>query len=138
MPSSTRRNARILAFQIIYSREKIGILDSGESILFKEYPLSKEYQGFCQELVTLTWQRIEEIDAKIQQYLVNWSQYRLADTLNALMRTSICELMFFPNTDGKVVLNEAIEICRNHVDNKATKMLNGVLHSVWQDTLTDQ
>lgn len=138
MPSSTRRNARILAFQMIYSREKIGILESGESILFNNNPLSSEYKEFCHKLVALTWEKIEEIDSKIQEYLINWKQYRITDSLNALMRISICELMFFSNTDGKVILNEAIEICRSHVDERAIKILNGVLHSIWQNTMSEQ
>ena len=36
------------------------------------------------------------------------------------MRVAVGELLFFPETDGKVVFNEAIEICRSYVDKDAT------------------
>ncbi len=132
MPISNRRKARIIAYQALYQRKKIGIQPVGEERLFNENPLADKYSEFCRELIDTTWRELEAIDSIIQSHLINWKQTRISESLNALFRIATCELMFFPDTDGKVVLNEAIEICRRYVDSQATKILNGVLHAIWQ------
>ena len=137
MPLSSRRKARILAFQVVYHRKKIGIQKEGEELLFTNTYLSKDHRNFSQNLIDTSWRELENIDQAIQQHLINWRQTRISETLNALLRISICELLFFPETDQKIVFNEAIEICRDYVDKRATKILNGVLHSIWQDKKTN-
>ncbi len=134
MPTSTRHQARILAFQIIYNREKIGIHPQGEDLHIKDSGLTDNYLDFSRQLINLTWQHLVEIDKRIQQNLINWKQSRISETLNALLRIAACELIYFPETDGKIVLNEAIEICRGYVGEKATKICNGVLHAIGQNT----
>lgn len=134
MPISSRRQARILAYQTLYQRKKIGIQPRGEELLFKATPLADKYSDFCKQLIDTTWKELNAVDETIQRHLTNWKQTRISESLNALIRIATCELLYFPDTDGKVVLNEAIEICRSYVDNQATKILNGVLHAIWQET----
>lgn len=138
MSISNRRKARILAYQILYQRKKIGIQATGEDRLFEETPLADKYVNFCRQLIDTTWKELETIDKTIQRHLINWKQTRISESLNALFRIATCELLYFPDTDGKVVLNEAIEICRSYVDTQATRILNGVLHSIWQKQLDNQ
>ncbi len=138
MSRPTRSKARILAFQTVYNRAKLGVNQQGEELLYKNSKLSKPYETFSQSLADKTWQKLSEIDSAIKQHLINWKQTRISDTLNALLRIATCEILFFPETDSKVVFNEAIEICRNYVDEKATKLCNGVLHSIWQDMETSK
>ncbi|MCP4753411.1 MAG: transcription antitermination factor NusB [Proteobacteria bacterium] len=133
MSNPTRRQARTLAFQIIYHRAKIGIHQEGEKLLFENASLSGKHRDFGCELIDTAWRELNKIDSTIQRHLINWKQTRISDALNALLRISTSELLFFPETDGRVVFNEAIEICRSYVDERATKILNGVLHAVWED-----
>lgn len=130
MPKPSRHQARITAFQIIYSREKLGIQEQGEARVIKDAGLVSKYATFCTSLVDRTWQNLEQIDQYIQKNLKNWKQSRIAPTLNALLRISICELIFLKETESKIIINEAIEICKHFVDEKATKICNGVLHSI--------
>ncbi|MBT3226233.1 MAG: transcription antitermination factor NusB [Deltaproteobacteria bacterium] len=136
MPISSRRQARILAYQTLYQRKKIGIHPTGEELLFNDNPLAEKYSDFCHQLIETTWKELATVDETIQRHLTNWRQARISDSLNALLRIATSELLFFPDIDGKVVLNEAIEICRNYVDAQATKILNGVLHAIWQEKST--
>ena len=101
--------------------------------IIKESRLSKKEQDFSRNLIDTTWKNLVEIDQAIVKNLKNWKQTRLSETLNALLRISTCELLYFPKTDGKVVLNEAIEICKSYVGDQATKFCNGVLHTIWQE-----
>ena len=135
MPKASRHDARILALQIVYSRSKIGKNLPGEKLVLEDSQLHNKYIDFANLLVDKTWDNLKEIDGSIQKHLKNWKQDRLTGTLNALLRISVAELKYFSETERKVVFNEAIELCREFVDEKATKMCNGVLHSVANDVI---
>jgi len=138
MPISSRRQARILAYQTLYQRKKIGIHPAGEELLFNANPLAEKYLDFCHQLIETTWKELSTVDETIQRHLLNWRQTRISESLNALMRIATSELLYFTDIDGKIVLNEAIEICRSYVDTQATKILNGVLHAIWQEKSNPQ
>lgn len=138
MPKPSRHNARILAFRILYSRSKVGISADGEDKVFEEAGLTSKYQEFSKNLIEGTWQELDKIDSIIQKKLKNWKQTRIADTLNALLRVSIGELLIFPETESKIIINEALEICKEYVDAKATRICNGVLHSAAEEIRVEQ
>ena len=133
MSHSSRRKARIYAFQVIYNRQRLGVESEGEVLHRITAGLSDDHLHFSDRLIKTTWQNLEPIDQLIQKNLISWKQSRISQSLNALLRVCCCELRFFPETDGKIVLNEAIEMCKSYVDDRATGLLNGVLHAVWQD-----
>ncbi|MGK0288917.1 MAG: N utilization substance protein B [bacterium] len=131
MGKSSRRQARELAVKIFYQRVKIGVNFLGEALLYQEEELDADKRQFCELLVQKTWENLPQIDQHIQENLINWKQSRLSETLNTLLRLSIGEILYL-KTDGKVVLNEALEICREYVDENAVKICNGLLNAVWK------
>ena len=133
MPRSSRRKARIAALQILYCRSKYKYIEEAEILIVKDSKLSGEYRKFARSLIDTTWRNLEEIDRSIAGNLKNWKQTRLSETLNALLRIGACELIYFPQTDAKVVFNESLELCKRFVGEKATKLCNGVLHAIWQE-----
>ena len=133
MSKPSRRKARIVALQTIYSRSRFKYIEEAEVLIAKDSKLPKKHQKFAQNLIRKTWKNLEEIDQSITRNLKNWKQYRLSETLNALLRIGTCELMYFPETDAKIVFNESIELCKSFVGEQATKICNGVLHAVWQE-----
>ena len=82
MPKPSRHNARILAFQTIYCRHKLGVNPRGESHLLIESGLKGKYKDFSKALVTATWDRLDRIDSIIQNNLKNWKQARISDSLH--------------------------------------------------------
>lgn len=138
MPKPSRHQARVLAFQTIYSRHKLGINPKGESHLLIESGLQGKYKDFSQGLINATWERLSTIDGIIQKFLKNWKQHRISDSLNALLRIGIGELLHYKDTESKIIINEALEICKKFVDEKATKMCNGVLHSASKEIRVEQ
>ncbi len=90
MLKPSRHNARIIAFQTIYSRGKLGVNQNGEDRIISDSHLDGKYAIFSKDLINKTWDHLDEIDRIIQNHLQNWKQTRLADTLNALLRISVC------------------------------------------------
>ncbi len=134
MPQPSRRKAREVALQTIYSRSRFKLIAETEFLITKESKLSKKHQEFAESLISKTWNNLDNIDQAITKNLKHWKQTRLSETLNALLRIGSCELLYFPDTDAKIVLNESIELCKCYVGDKATKLCNGVLHAIWQES----
>lgn len=133
MSQPSRRTARVTVFRVLYQRAKIGTNPAGEMILFREAELSEKEVNFAKTLIDKTWSELEAIDQAIQKNLKNWKQSRLADGLNALLRMALAEIFFSPKVEGKIVINDTLEICRSHVDKQAIKICNGVLNAAWKE-----
>lgn len=102
-----------------------------ETLILDPKELDQDSLTFSRNLIDQCWENLEEVDNQIQQNLKDWKQSRLSETLNAVLRLATAELLFFPETDGKVVINEALELCRTYLGESPVKMCNGVLHGIW-------
>ena len=132
MSESSRRSARILAFKIAYQREQIGYNPAGESLLLKNSNLSLEMIDFTKTLTESLKKNREQIDQLIEENLINWKKSRLAGSLNALLQIAVTELQIGQNPNEGVILNEALEICRQCIGEDAIKICNGVLDAIWK------
>ncbi len=130
MKAPPRRKARIAALQILYSRSQAGISHQGERLIGLEANLKEEGLAFARSLVTRAWADLNEVDRFIQEALQEWRQERLSSSLNALLRLAVSELLYWPETDAKVIFNEALDLCKSYVDPEATSLVNGLLHRV--------
>ncbi|GAA0352567.1 N utilization substance protein NusB [Alkalibacterium iburiense] len=72
----------------------------------------------------------EAIDQAISQNLKKWSLNRLERTNLLLLRLAVYELLYQPEVDKRIVMNEAIELTKLYNDEKASKFVNGVLQSI--------
>lgn len=133
MSYQLKRQARELALQVIYQRAQVGVRTAGEDLLFNSSSLDAKNLEFCRKLLDKTWSNLDTIDQAIQKQLPeNWKQDRVSEVLNSLLRIASAELLFFKETDGKIVINESLEICRKMVGEEAVKISNGVLNAVWK------
>ncbi|MDH5560744.1 MAG: hypothetical protein OEY59_07800, partial [Deltaproteobacteria bacterium] len=123
---------RIAACQTLYSRVFVEINPIGEDLIVKNLKLSEKGTEFYNQLLNATLDNLYRVDQTIQKHLLKWKQSRISDSLNAILRIGCCELLYFKETDAKVVFNESIEICREFAGEDAVKILNGVLHAVWK------
>ena len=131
MPGTSRRKSRELAVKLIYSRDRLNDTNEMEHLIHPDTHQGKDTDKFANELTETAWNNLVAIDEMIQKNLKNWKQHRISPVLNAILRISIGEILFYQKTDGKVILNEAIELCKSLVGEQATKICNGVLHAVW-------
>ena len=83
--------------------------------------------AFYEKIVTGTAEHLEEIDATLEQHLEKWSLARLPKIERTVLRLAVYELLYMPETPKRVVLNEAIELCKTFGDDSSSKFVNGVL-----------
>lgn len=120
-----RTEARQKALQALFQ------LDSTELTIEEAigHVLEEEQKSnaFLEKLVRGTTEQQTEIDAALEQKLEKWTLSRLPKIERTVLRLAVYELLFELDTPNKVVLNEAIELCKTFGDEKSSKFVNGVL-----------
>lgn len=74
--------------------------------------------------------RQKEINDLANKYLKDWTIDRLNKVDQAILSLGIYELVY-TDTPSIVAINEAIELSKKYSDEAVTKMLNGVLDSIY-------
>jgi transcription antitermination protein NusB len=83
--------------------------------------------AFVLELVKGTHDRIDELDALLQDYLKGWQVERLSKVDRQILRLAAYEMLFRNDAPPKVVINEAIELAKHFGTDDSGKFVNGVL-----------
>ena len=132
---SSRRKARIYAFQAIYFWESNRV--PVEELLEFAWLEDEKLKSFDEELLTFSKiltagvvENIKEIDSLIKKHLVNWDITRLNRVDLAVIRMSIYSLLYQKETHASIVIDEAIGICREFGTDDSYKFVNGVLDAI--------
>lgn len=127
-----RRKGREAALQLLYQTELRGerspaSFDEAWSALELGPAETKE---FAVELVETTLRNVEPIDRTIAAAAQNWRLPRLSRVDLCLLRLAVCELLYRPETPGRVVVDEAVEIARRFSDEQSAGFVNGILDRI--------
>ena len=131
-----RHQGRALALQLLYQIEVAG--DPGEGAVerfWADVDASKRAQAFAMVLFRTTRDNQAAIDVRLAAHLENWKLHRLSVTVRNLLRMAAAEIVH-PGDDETapaIVMNEAIELAREFVDEEAARFVNGVLDSLSRD-----
>lgn len=82
---------------------------------------------FFEQLVVGTTEHLQAIDTQLEEKLEKWTLARLPKIERTVLRLAVYELLYVDDTPNKVVLNEAVELCKVFGDEKSSKFVNGVL-----------
>ena len=118
-----RREAREKAVQTLFQLDNTE-LSVDEAI---NYIVDEPANRFYEQLVRGTVQNQEAIDEVLTGKLEHWSLDRLPKIERTVLRIAVYELLFNEEVQHRVVLNEAIELCKTFGDEKSGRFVNGVL-----------
>ena len=135
---ASRRKARILAFQALYSWDAHyiqtkettipeGLLDFSWA---GDGPLDEEMTAFSRLLVTGAVENIVSVDSMIGKHLENWELSRLNRVDLAVLRMSVYTLMFQSAMPPSIVIDEAVDISKEFGTDDSYRFVNGVLDSI--------
>ena len=118
-----RREAREKAVQTLFQ------LDNTELTIEEAitYIVDEPANAFYEQLVRGTVQHQVSIDETLVGKLEHWSLDRLPKIERTVLRLAVYELLFNEEVPHRVVLNEAIELCKTFGDEKSGRFVNGVL-----------
>ncbi|WP_076758374.1 transcription antitermination factor NusB [Edaphobacillus lindanitolerans] len=89
--------------------------------------VGEEQDPFYAQLVNGTFDNRSEIDESLRTKLEKWTLDRLPKVERTVLRMAVYELQYMEETPAKVVLNEAIELCKTFGDENSGRFVNGVL-----------
>lgn len=126
-----RSKSRSLALQILFEidltkHDKDDVLGH----LMVESDLDKNHLDFTRDIVYGVIDKQKQIDSLISQCATERAVDDLSSLDKSVLRMGILELINFPDTPPKVVVNEAVELAQIYGSDNSYKFVNGVLGSV--------
>ena len=118
-----RREAREKAVQTLFQ------LDNTDMSIEEAIPyiMERPIDPFYEALVKGTTEHRDEVDKVLASKLENWSLDRLPKIERTILRLAVYELLHNEDVPHKVILNEAVELCKQFGDEKSGRFVNGVL-----------
>jgi len=71
--------------------------------------------------------KIEEIDAKIDEVAAGWKTKRMGKVELTILRLAVYEMLYDDTIPEKVSVNEAVELAKKFGGNESPAFVNGVL-----------
>jgi N utilization substance protein B len=131
----SRHRAREAAVQMLYQWE-IGRAPMDE--VRRTYwthapegvPLSDDLRAFANSLATGTAEHVAALDPIIAEAAEHWRVERMNVLDRLILRLAVYEFLHEPETPGKVVINEALELARSFSADDSVRFINGILDAV--------
>lgn len=89
-----------------------------------------ESDEFSENLSNLATDKSEEIDKLIEENSVGWKISRLPKVTLAILRLSVCEILFIDEIPISVSINEAVELAKKYATPNDASYINGVLGTI--------
>ena len=136
---SSRRKARILAFQALYAWDasQLPVSELLEFAWLEPEKLAKfddEARTFASLVIHGAITEIQNIDRLIQAHVTNWSFDRLKRVDVAILRTAVYSLLFQQDVAAQITIDEAIEIAKEFGSDDSYRFINGVLDAIWKES----
>ena len=129
-----RHQARSYAVQALYQAELIQSKSMKHADRFLEQlETSSEVKTFARELIEGTLKHRKYLDRYLRNNLENWKLGRLSTTVRNILRLAVYELYHHPELSHNVVINEAVELCKDFVDESSHGLTNSVLQKVYDE-----
>lgn len=88
---------------------------------------SRQAKAFAATLVEATQGAQVEIDRRIGAELEQWRLERLSVVVRNLLRMAVCEMVVLGDVPFQVVINEAVDLARDFMDDDSARFVNSVL-----------
>ena len=127
-----RHQARSYALQALYQAELIQSKAMKHADRFlDQLETSSEVKVFARELIEGTLKQRKYLDRYLRKNLEHWKLSRLSTTVRNILRLAVYELYHHPELSHSVVINEAVELCKDFVDDTSHGLTNSVLQKVF-------
>ncbi|MCM1468482.1 MAG: transcription antitermination factor NusB [Alistipes sp.] len=126
----TRSQQREHAFKMLFQTEfyETEELEGQDKLYISELPVLKdEEQAFITGEVNATRERLEQIDAMIDEKASGWNIGRIGKVELTILRLAVYEMLFDDGIPESVAINEAVELAKKYGGDDSYSFVNGVL-----------
>ncbi|AFY84263.1 transcription antitermination factor NusB [Oscillatoria acuminata] len=96
---------------------------------FLQLTNQKEVKAYTLETLTLVNAHREEIDAILQEAMINWQLNRIARIDRDILRIAVAEMRYL-GLQERIAINEAVELAKRYSGEDGYRFVNGVLRRV--------
>jgi len=126
-----RRQARELAFQVLFQTEFAPQVSYGQILELYESSVDPAIISYADTLVTGVQNHKTEIDSKIQSSSAHWKMDRMATIDRNILRIAVYEMKFASELiKENIAINEAVEISKKYGTAESAAFVNGILDQV--------
>jgi transcription antitermination protein NusB len=131
----SRHRARETAVQMLYQWE-VGrasmddVLQTFWAHPPEGTPLTEELRGFATSLAAGTAEQVAKLDPLIAEAAEHWRIERMNVLDRLILRLAVYEFLHEPDTPGKVIINEALELARSFSADDSVRFINGILDAI--------
>lgn len=125
----SRRNARELVlkslFQIDFSKDTEPLIALEAA---KEEEITEEKDGYALMLLQGVIDNRSQIDAKINEFAIDWTLDRMPAVDRNILRIAVFEIFVsVESIVSSVAINEAVEVAKKYGTDDSARFINGVL-----------
>ncbi|MBF0277633.1 MAG: transcription antitermination factor NusB [SAR324 cluster bacterium] len=134
--SYSRHKCREHALQSLYQQEIVSLSKTEDIDLFLEQLEAPEDANiFTRNLILGTLSNQNAIDKLLEENMEKWRLERLSILVRNLLRLSVYEMVFSKETPYEVVIDEAVTLAKDFVDDIARSFVNKVLQKIYDQSL---
>jgi N utilization substance protein B len=131
----TRHRAREAAVQMLYQWEvgRVSMFEVGQTFWQNPpegTPLTDDLRAFATSLAAGTAAHVSNIDPLIADAAEHWRIERMNVLDRLILRLAVYEFLHEPETPGKVIINEALELARSFSADDSVRFINGILDAI--------
>ena len=131
----SRHQARESALQMLYQWEvgRVSMFEVRQTFWLhapEGTPLTEELRAFATSLATGTVEHVAELDPLIAEAAEHWRIERMNVLDRLILRLAVYEFLHEPETPGKVIINEALELARSFSADDSVRFINGILDAI--------
>lgn len=125
----SRRELREQIFKMLFRIEfhESEELTEQMELFLEEEERSKEDDAYIQEKYAKIAEKIEEIDAAINEKAKGWKTGRMAKVDLSILRLAVYEICYDEQIPTGVAINEAVELAKKYGTDNSPSFINGVL-----------
>lgn len=127
---SARSKARKRALDVLYAADArdVPILDALDDRTSGS--AGPGLGDFAQLLVEGVAKHLYDIDQIIAEHAIDWTLERMPAVDRSILRLAVFELLWGPDIDPPVVIDEAVELAKSLSTDNSPRFINGVLGQV--------
>lgn len=125
----SRRELREQIFKMLFRIEfhESEELTEQMELFLEEGERSKEDETYIQQKYAKIAEKIEEIDAAINEKAKGWKTGRMGKVDLSILRLAVYEIRYDEEIPTGVAINEAVELAKKYGTDNSASFINGVL-----------
>lgn len=134
----SRKDLRSLIFHVLYIADTLDYQESVNSVidnLNHGFDLDIPFDSLVAHSAKAIIDKKDELDQRYKPLLDNWDFKRISVCAKIILRFGIWELLY-TDTDPRIIINEAIELCKCFAEKDAHRFVNGILDAIYKERLS--